>query len=176
MSITPGPDLVIDCTIVELEPAVRDATGAVIKPPVLQMPTQTLVDLSGDRLTQWQTDQQAATDAALLAEATAQARAWVNLRMIRDRWLAQTDYIEVFLASGFSPLPAAIQDAVTANSAGWLAWRQGLRDLPSTVGTAGTPEVDPVDAVAAAAAIHSTGDTFPAPWPQPPAAPVIHLT
>lgn len=109
--------------------------------------------------------------ATLLAEVTpATVGAWVELRMIRDRWLAQTDYIEVFLSGGFSPLPQAIQDALTANKDGWLGWRQSLRDLPAAAG------LDPFVTVSTAAHIHSTADTFSLPWPQPPAAPVIHLT
>ena len=114
-----------------------------------------------------------AAQQARAAMARRTAAGWVQLRMIRDRWLAQTDYIEVYLSGGFSPLPAGIEDALTANSQGWLDWRQALRDLPATPGT---PGLDPVAAVEAIESVHRTTDTFPAPWPQPPASPVIHLT
>ena len=116
----------------------------------------------------WQAQQKALTT----AQKEAAAAAWVELRLIRDRWLAQTDYVELFLSSpnSFTPLPTAIQNAISSNSAGWTAWRQALRDLPSVAG------LDPVAAVATAGGIHATSDTFPAPWPQPPAAPTIHLS
>lgn len=152
-------------------PAQTDANGNPVSVSLADAglePTETLDEWTARQ-------QQAATDAKVVAR-TAEARAWVELRMIRDRWLAQTDYIEVFLGGGFSPLPQAVQDAISANNSGWLSWRQALRDLPSQVGTAGTPSFDPVEVVAGAAGIHSTADSFPAPWPQPPAAPVIHLT
>lgn len=88
-------------------------------------------------------------------QAQATATAWVELRMKRDRWLAQTDYIEAFINSPtvFQHLPAAIQSDITGNSTAWATWRQALRDLPA-----------------------NTADPSSATWPTPPAAPVIHLT
>lgn len=162
-------------------------TGILLDPgtgePVLDnqgQPVTVLLDAAGlpvpETPDEWSARQQEAATAAKIAARTATAAAWVQLRMIRDRWLAQTDYIEVFLSGGFSPLPQAVQDAITANASGWQGWRQALRDLPASVGAAGTPSYDPVEAVAAASHIHATSDTFIAPWPQPPAAPVIHLT
>lgn len=139
-----------------------------------------LLDAAGlpvpETVDEWTARQERAAADTERAAMTAAAAAWVELRMIRDRWLAQTDYIEVFLSGGFSPLPKPVQDAITANAAGWQGWRQALRDLPSSVGAAGTPSFDPVEVVAAAAHIHATTDSYPAPWPQPPAAPAIHLT
>lgn len=111
-----------------------------------------------------------ADDAIARQAAEATAASWVKLRAIRDRWLAETDYIEVRLAGGFSPLPAPVGNAIATNKQAWLAWRQALRDLPAQAG------LDPAAAVAAAATVHATTDTFPSPWPQPPDAPVIHLT
>lgn len=195
---TPAPALVVNCEIVEVEPAVFDAQGVCIKPPLLRMPQEFVVPLDlgyavndqGEQLSfeeagidgppetldEWTARQEQAAVNAEVAAQTAEGAAWVELRMIRDRWLAQTDYIEVYLSGGFSPLPQAVQDAITANGSDWQAWRQALRDLPSLVGTAGTPSFDPASVVADADHIHATSDTFPAPWPQPPAAPVIHLT
>lgn len=89
--------------------------------------------------------------AALAADDQAAVeRAWVELRMKRDRWVAQTDWIVATLPPD---LPAAIADAVTANLAAWNTFRQQLRDLPEAT-------TDPRTAV----------------WPTPPAAPVVHLT
>lgn len=102
------------------------------------------------------------------------AAAWVQLRMIRDRWLSQCQVVfDEIKTPGSQDLSDVMLDGIAANSDGWLEWRQAMRDLPQTPGT---PGVDPVDAVAAIKNVHSTADTFPAPWPQPPAAPVIHLT
>lgn len=197
MSAIPAPSLVIDCTIVELAPAVFDEQGVCIKPPVLQPPQEYDVPLGADyavnsqgerillsdlgftpaeTLDEWNARQAQAVTDAQVAEARAIGAAWVQLRMIRDRWLAQTDYIEVFLSGGFSPLPQTVQDSIKANGQGWQDWRQALRDLPARVGTAGTPSFDPLTVVADVGHIHATSDSFPAPWPQPPAAPVIHLT
>lgn len=115
-------------------------------------------------------DFQASVAAYQRSQERAVAVAWVELRMIRDRWLAQTDYIDLYAASSAAfTIPAVIGTALTTNAAGWQTWRQALRDLP-----AGT--TDPEAAVAAVAAVHATSDTFPAPWPQPPTSPVIHLT
>lgn len=115
-------------------------------------------------------DFQALAAAAQQAQEETVAAAWVELRMIRDRWLAQTDYIDLHAANptGFI-LPAAIGTALTTNAAAWQTWRQALRDLPANV-------TDPQTAVQAVAATHATSNTFSAPWPQPPTSPVIHLT
>lgn len=189
----PAPHLIIDCTIVELEPAEYNEMGQCIKPPVLAMPQQYDVPVGADyavnslgqmvslddlgidppeSLDQWNQRQVDAAKAAKVAAATAIAGAWVQLRMIRDRWLAQTDYVESFVndPASFAHLPATIQKAVTANADGWVTWRQALRDLPAA------KALDPVAAVSAASGTHSTTDTFSAPWPQPPTAPVLHLT
>lgn len=115
----------------------------------------------------------AAIDAVIAGQPTPEhLAALAQLRMIRDRWLAQTDYIEVYLASpaAFTPLPQPIQNAINTNSAAWIAWRQALRDMPAQAG------LDPVAATVAISKVHASTDTFPPPWPQPPAAPVIHLT
>lgn len=197
MSATPAPSLVIDCTIVELEPAVFDDQGVCIKPPVLLPPQEYDVPLGADyainaqgerillsdlgftpaeTLDEWNARQAQAVTDAQVAEARAVGAAWVQLRMIRDRWLAQTDYIEVFLSGAFSPLPQRVQNAIKKNGDDWTAWRQALRDLPAQVGTAGTPSFDPQTVAAEAGHIHATTDKFPAPWPQPPSAPTIHLT
>jgi hypothetical protein len=191
--IDPAPVISVDCTIVELEPAVYDATGVLIRPPVIQLPQEYDVSVgedyaitaSGERvsladlgivphetLDEWNARQQQAADDALHAEAVAVATAWVQIRMIRDRWLAQTDFVESFVndPASFAHLPATIQKAITANADGWVAWRQALRDLPAAKG------LDPVVVVAEAGGLHSTSATFSAPWPQPPAAPVVHLT
>lgn len=190
---TPPPALVIVCTIVELEPAVYDVTGSVIKPPVHSLPQEYDVPLDAgyavsqtgqivtlaeagieppETLAQWNARQQQATTDSARAHAVAVASAWVQLRMVRDRWLAQTDYVESFVndPASFSHLPAVIQAGITANSAGWVAWRQALRDLPAA------KAINPLAAVSAAAGTHSTADAFAPPWPQPPATPVIHLT
>lgn len=162
-------------------------TGTLLDPgtgqPVLDNQgneVQVMLDAAGlpvpETVDEWSARQQQAAADAEAAAVAAEARAAVELRMIRDRWLAQTDYIEVFLTSGFTPLPQPIQDAVTANRDGWLGWRQALRDLPSLVGAAGTPAVTALGLVGAVGGIHKTTDVFPAPWPQPPSAPVIHLT
>lgn len=172
MTDEPSPIARVDCTVVELEPAIIDAAGVVLRPAVLQMPTVGLVDLTADELAQHHADVAARDVAAAAQDSDSAAAALADLRQIRDRWLSQTDYVEAFAAgsSELSHLPQPIREAITANAAGWVSWRQALRDLPAAQG------LDPVAAVAAIAEARSTADVFPAPWPQPPAAPVIYLT
>ena len=55
-----------------------------------------------------------ATAIATAQQQRALGSAWVQLRMIRDRWLAQTDYIESYINSDttFSHLPQTIKDQI----------------------------------------------------------------
>jgi hypothetical protein len=99
----------------------------------------------------------AASQASLQADianltAAASARAMVELRMKRDRWLAQTDAF--FIDPLPSDFPPARMAEIVANRAAWLAFRQALRDYPATV-------EDPLD---------------PPPFPAQPPAPSVYLT
>lgn len=89
----------------------------------------TVVPLDAAQLAQKKTDDQAA---AAAADAQRQ-RAIVELRMQRDRWLAQTDALMLPDAALPSDMPQAVKDAVAANRAKWATFRQQLRDYPSTV-------------------------------------------
>jgi len=135
----------VPLTITEIVNSVAESFGPI--PPGGSL----VVPLSDAELAQQTTD----ADAAVAESAYAVGVAWVGLRMKRDRWLAQTDYIEAFINNPtvFAHLPASIQTAITNNSAAWVTWRQALRDLPA-----------------------NTADPTNATWPTPPAAPVIHLT
>ena len=113
----------------------------------LDAQTAGYVPLDTDELAQLAADE---TETAGRA-AAATALAWGTLRAKRDRWLAQTDYIGVFIASATPPdLPTAIKDAITANSAAWTTFRQELRDLPA-----------------------NTADPTQPSFPTPPAAPAV---
>lgn len=130
-----------------------DADGAATTAP-------TLADIEG-----WDTERKAQNAAQALGTA------WVQLRMIRDRWLTQTDYVESFIsdAASFAHLPQAVKDAITTNSAEWVEWRQLMRDLPTQ---------DGLDVIAVVPTMpHASNQTpWPAGWPPPPTAPVIHFT
>lgn len=118
------------------------ATEAAAAPSVVQV-----VPLDEGELAQFAIDQAAHaanTEAAV-------GRAWVELRMKRDRWLAQTDAF--FVAPLPSDFPADKVKAIAANVDDWKSFRQALRDLPANTD-------DPSDAV----------------WPPVPAAPQIYLT
>jgi hypothetical protein len=193
MSNAPAPHRVVDCTYVELVPAVRDETGKVIRPPVIKPPDEYDAPLDGsaavsvstgepadladlglepvETLEAWTARHQDAANDASAAAARATAAAWVDFRMIRDRWLDQLQVVfDAIAAPSAHDLPAKMLDGIASNGKAWLAWRQAMRDLPEQ------PGLDPVVAVAAIVTVHATTDTWPAPWPQPPAAPVKHLT
>lgn len=80
---------------------------------------------------QWQTDQAAA---AAAAQAATQRLGFANQATLlheRNRWLAQSDpYV---LASPPPDMPADVASAVKSGQAALLAWRQALRDWPTTV-------------------------------------------
>lgn len=131
------------------------------------LPGETLtVPLSDSETTQQQTDVTAGQNTA----AAATSAAWVELRMIRDRWLDQCQVIfDEIKTPGSQDLSQPMLTGITANSAAWITWRQAMRDLPAKV-------TDPAAAASAIRSVHATTDTWPAPWPQPPGAPVKHLT
>jgi hypothetical protein len=81
--------------------------------------------------------------------------ALLDIRMRRDRYLAQTDWVTLPAASLPTDLPLAVTSDITANLAAWKTYRQQLRDYP------GQPGFDPLN---------------PPPWPMPPPAPAMILT
>lgn len=113
-------------------------------------PRETMRAMNADELAQRDEDAQAA-DVQLQQD---RRRAAGSLRAKRDRWLAQTDVLVLPTAALPTDMPQALKDQVAANQKPWLAFRQALRDYPSTV-------EDPLD---------------PPPFPDPPAAPALILT
>jgi hypothetical protein len=86
-------------------------------------------------------DEQAALEQGR-QEHAAQAKAdqWGEVLRIRGAQLSQSDW----LASAPVDVPDAIRDAAKQYEADWLAFRQGLRDLPETFGY---PDGDPTAVV-----------------------------
>lgn len=127
----------------ELLQLAKDRAAAAAAEPA----SVSVVALDADELAQREVD--AASHAG--AQEAADARAWVELRMKRDRWLAQTDAFFV------SPLPSDFPPekvkAINANSGDWKTFRQSLRDLPA-----------------------NTDDPLDPEWPATPAAPQVYLT
>lgn len=111
------------------------------------VPIETVVPLDEDELA----DLAAREQAAIADAAAATAQAWIELRMKRDRWLAQTD---AFFADPLpSDFPADKAADIQANLDAWKAFRQALRDLPA-----------------------NTSNPNDVSWPAPPAAPQVYLT
>lgn len=157
MADTPAPALVIDCTTVEIEPAVIDpATGNVLKPPVLQPPQQYVVPLdgttafraeSGEEVTydqvgitgppetvdEWNARQ---TEAAAEVSAALERAALTNQQTLlhtRNRWLGESDAYMLPTNAFPADMPDEVKQAIAGNQAELEAWRKQLRDWPSTV-------------------------------------------
>lgn len=113
-------------------------------------PREELRPMNADELAQRDADHQAA-DVQLQQD---RKRAAGALRAKRDRWLAQTDALFLPDAALPTDMPQALKDAIAANRPAWKAFRQALRDYPSTV----TDPLSPPD------------------FPQPPASPALILS
>lgn len=114
--------------------------------------TTTVVELTAEEISAREAEAAEATAARAAAAADAETKAMVELRMKRDRWLAQTDAF--FIDPLPSDFPAEREAEIAANLPAWQAFRQALRDYPATV-------EDPLE---------------PPPFPAQPAAPVVYLT
>lgn len=110
----------------------------------------TKVDLDADEIAQRQTDETEAAAALDLRRGGALAQ----IRMKRDRLLAQTDVLALPPEAMPTDFPADRLDEISKNQRAWLTFRQQLRDYPATV-------EDPFD---------------PPPFPEQPAKPAITLT
>lgn len=88
---------------------------------------------------------EAAEEAAAEAAAQAEAQAWTALRDTRDATLTATDW----LMNPPSDLPGKHNSDINAHKQEWIAYRQALRDMPTT-----------------------TTDPFNPQWPVPPPVPV----
>jgi hypothetical protein len=111
-----------------------------------------VVELTPEELAQRDAD----TAEALEARKADRKRALLELRAKRDRLLAQTDVLALPASAWPVDMPQSLKDAIAANLDAWLAWRQALRDLPSTI----TASTDPRTVE----------------FPAPPAAPSLILT
>lgn len=94
----------IDCSVIELEPAVVDALGNVVSPPVLQLPDLQMVDPTDEEIAQIQADQE--------AHAAAQAAYQAAPATAADHAAASADLVTEKLATVPIPrdqLPAILQ-------------------------------------------------------------------
>lgn len=124
----------IDCSVVEVQPAVTDpASGAVLIPPVLQLATVSMVDLTDDEAAQAQTDEQAWQERQTTESATVAATNQQTLLHQRNRWIGETDAYMLPADAFPSDMPDDVKEAISTSQSAIAEWRQQLRDWPATV-------------------------------------------